>query len=461
MSNKLFFTLLFLALFHAVFSQVTTFDIFKFTKPAGYTKQDRKGALAYTTSNNARGIYSIIVLYANENSNGSPEKDFTAFWDRVVKPLSPASAPQMENGQAIKGWKNVRGFSTFSQSGAVSLVALQTYTCKEKTAALLYLFNDTAYRQQLDLFETNLTLQPYKANNTIQNSSAESGPFNTTVIHAMPKGWNPVQSANGITCYASPLLECTENSYYNLYVLKPTNYNGSLREYAYALHKKNFFQPYNQYQVYQEGDKRIVKGIDEQGREFLSFETGAHGFGDNTWHYGLVYLLRKGDEMAAFILEQKPTDRNKYAPPTSLHNFIDECPLLKSEWKKFLTSVQFANAAPVKNNVPDELTGSWTSRVHLGWSTIAGSYSVENTQVLEKYSFNEDGSYTKDEFAKGKSGGHFSVSGNKITVTDDKGKIFTYRFKLESIFEYGRWHRSLSFFSNDEKEIKLSFEANE
>lgn len=82
MCNKLSFTLLFLALFNVVFSQVTTFDVFKFTEPAGYTKEVRKGALAYTTFNNAKGIYSIIVLYANENSKGNAQKDFMAIWER-------------------------------------------------------------------------------------------------------------------------------------------------------------------------------------------------------------------------------------------------------------------------------------------------------------------------------------------------------------------------------------------
>jgi hypothetical protein len=458
MENKLFLTLLFSLATIAACSQATSFDLFSYSEPNGYTKENRKGAIAYTTSDNAKGFYCIIVLYANENTRGTAEKDFNAFWNKVVKPLNPVSAPQIEYAESANGWKNARGASTFSKDGAVSVVAAETFTNKEKTAAVLFLFNDTAYQQSLDFFESHLTLQPYTANRTVQNPTGENLSSSAAAAFSIPNGWLPVQAADGINCYASPLLECTDNSYYHLYILPQIQYTGPLQDYAIALHKKNFFQQYNQYQVYRESDKRIVKGIDEQGREFISFETPAHTFADNTWHYGLVYLLRSGGQMVSFIAEQKPVDRNKYGTPTSLYNFIDECPALKSIWKKFLASIKFSNAATAKNNVPAELTGTWTSRVHLGWSTIAGSYSVEDTKVLEKYTFNENSIYTKDEFTKGKVQGNFSISGNKISFTDEKGKIFSYRFRIESIFENARWHRSLSFYGNDDKEIKLKFE---
>jgi hypothetical protein len=97
--------------------------------------------------------------------------------------------------------------------------------------------------------------------------------------------------------------------------------------------------------------------------------------------------------------------------------------------------------------------------VHLGWATLAGQYAVENSQVVEKYTFNDNGTYVKDEFAKGKTKGIFSISGNKINFTEVSGKKYSYLFTLASTFEYASWQRALSFFDANGQEIKLNYET--
>ena len=124
-----------------------------------------------------------------------------------------------------------------------------------------------------------------------------------------------------------------------------------------------------------------------------------------------------------------------------------------------LSSVTFSNVSAAKTTVPDELEGTWTSRVHLGWATLAGQYAVENSQVVEKYTFNDNGRYVKDEFAKGKTNGTFSIIGNKINFTEATGKKYAYPFTLTSTFEYARWSRALSFFDANGQEIKLNYET--
>ncbi len=456
MTYKLIFILLLTTAPAVAFSQAAAFDVFKFTAPPGFAKEDRNAALAYTSYSNTRGIYCIIVLYASENSKGNAGIDFTNFWNRVVKPLRPAAEPQMEDGATINGWTSLRGFSTFSQNSAVSQVALQTYTSNDKTAAVLYLFNDTTYLGRLNDFSTALAPDYHQAAVASNGSSqiAAASPSNYTA----PRGWRQKDENNGITSYTSPLMECREFSYYTLHVFKTVVYNGNLLDYATQLYS-TYFSPSGNGK-YLEYQRRLSKGIDELGREFAIYEDGAQIFNDNTYHYGITCVVRNGNQMASFILELNPLSSNSHSNPNEL-DFFFGCNPLKKAWQTFLTSVKFSTPTASKNTLPEDLEGSWISRVHLGWTEgIFGNYSYDKTQELEKYSFSANGKFSCSQLGHGKSSGTISINGNRLSLQREDGKIITYRFRLESIFD-GRWHRSLTFYSNDEKEITLNFEANE
>lgn len=455
-----FIPVLFLLLNNSSNAQTASFDIFSYTEPSGFIKNSQAGVITYSTSNDTNGTYCMIVIGSSSTGSGNQLKDFNAQWEKIAKPFNPKTKPEVHKGDPLNNWKVLTGVAQFDKGGTRGALLLSTYSGKVKCASIMYLLNDSSYQKILDDFSKQITI----SNDGISNDNAadptgsSSSPA-ATFTYTAPNEWTPVETANGGAGFISPLLECTDNSIYKLYVLPKTVYTGNLQEYARQMHKAYFYQANNPYLSYNESDKRIVKGIDDKGREYLSFETPAHSFDDNTWRYGMVYLLRNGDNMASFILELQPVDRNKSGPPTSVYNFTDGCPALKTAWKKFLSSVAFSNTAQAKTTVPGELEGTWTSRVHLGWSTIAGQYSVENSQVVEKYTFNDNGKYLKDEFAKGKTSGTFSISGNKISFADAAGKKYNYPFTLTSIFEYGSWHRALSFYDANGREIKLNYEA--
>jgi hypothetical protein len=318
------------------------------------------------------------------------------------------------------------------------------------------LYNDTAYQKQLNdlsiIAIPNATAVAAENNNHAAISSASA------ISYTAPKGWRQTVESNGNSSYASPLLECKAYSFYTLHVLKTTSYNGNLQNYAARLYQ-TYFSPtgdgkYLQYQ------QRIAKGIDELGREFAIYEDGAQTFNDNTYHYGIACVLRNGNQVASFILELNPLSSNYYSNPNEL-DFFFGCNPLKNTWHKFLASVKFNSAVIAGNTLPEDLEGSWISRVHLGWTEgIFGNYSYEKTRELEKYTFYADGKFSCDQLGKGKSSGTISINGNKLTLKRQDGEIISYRFRLESIF-YGSWHRTLTFYGNEDKEIKLNFEPNE
>lgn len=52
-----------------------------------------------------------------------------------------------------------------------------------------------------------------------------------------------------------------------------------------------------------EGVKSILKGIDANGNEFISYETSAVLFpSDRNYHYGMGYLIRSGSQIVTLML---------------------------------------------------------------------------------------------------------------------------------------------------------------
>jgi hypothetical protein len=433
-------------------AQNTAFGLFHYSEPVALVKQTKPDVVTYSSNDNATAGYCVIAMSNDEKSTGNVINDFSAQWEKLAKPFHPQGAPEKEKAVSISGWTVLSGAAAFTKGGKQGAIVMSTYSNNATCASVLYVFNDTVYQQTVDDFSARLKVVADAGSNQGDNISSSQ------ISYVPPKGWTPLETAKGGAGFISPLLECTDNSIYKLYILPNTSYTGSLQEYAYQMHKAYFYQP-AEYRGYQEGDKRMVKGIDDKGREYISFETPAHAFNDNTWRYGMVYLLRSGTDMAAFMLELKPIDRNKFGSPTVLYNFLDGCAPLKTTWKKFLSSVTFPNTTAAKTTLPDELEGTWTSRVHLGWATLAGQYAVENSQVVEKYTFNDNGTYLKDEFAKGKTDGTFSIRGNKINFTEASGKKYSYPLMFTSTFEYARWQRALSFYDTNGQEIKLNYET--
>jgi hypothetical protein len=459
MQKLLFIPAIIFTLNTLVCAQSTSFDAFTYKEPAGFAKEIKPGVITYSVSNNSKGTFCMIAIGSSSTGTNDLQKDFKNQWQKIAVPFNPVALPEIQQGNSVNGWKMLTGVAQFNKDGTKGALLLSTYSGKNRCASILYILNDTAYQKLLDDFSSQINIisgSAPKASTTNQNNNSVAA---GTINYTAPNGWSALPNINDGAGFISPLLECTDNSIYKLYMLPVTNYTGSLQDYAHQMHKAYFYQANSPYQNYKESEKRIVKGIDDKGREYLSFETPAHSFDDNTWRYGMVYLLRNGNTLAAFILELQPIDRNKFGPPTAVYNFIDGCAPLKTIWKKFLSSVTFSNTTLAKTTVPADLEGTWTSRVHLGWATLAGQYAVENSQVVEKYTFNDNGTYVKDEFAKGKTNGTFSINGNKISFAEAGGKKYSYPFTLTSTFEYASWQRALSFFDTNGQEIKLNYET--
>jgi hypothetical protein len=455
----LFFTFLSLLAISSI-AQKSTFDIASYNAPADWKKADVGGVVVYTGIDNAKGRLCVLSIYKSTAGSGDAATDFTREWDsKVVKKFGCSSSPQIQNGEAKSGWQSKIGVDTFSQKGRKMMAILTTLTGEGKTICLLALTNDNSYINDLDVFYKSFEITATQVTNsnagnqtTDTNIGAQPQSGTAGITYTLPADWKPKQTNNKIVAVSSPLLECTDQSYYTLFVLGTASYDGDLEEYAGNIYKAYFYQddPVLKYKT--EG-RRIVKGIDEYGREFLSYENGSWGFAsDNCWHYGLVYLIRTGNQVAAFMLELKPQNKDKNGPPSYFTTyFLYSCLPLNNTWKKFLSSVKFNNEANKKTYSADNLVGTWESRLVLG----ASIWGYVSSMPLQKYHFEEGGRWQSQKMATENNFGTYAVKDNKLVVTDGSGKTASYKFRVEKIFEYRVWNTYLILFDANGIESKL------
>lgn len=455
----LFFILLFL-LATSCLAQKTIFDIASFTEPAAWKKADAGGVVVYTGIDNSKGRLCILSIYKSTSGSGDPNTDFVREWDtKVVKKFGCSSTPQIQNGDPKSGWQSHIGVDTFSQKGRKMMVILTTLTGINKTISLLAITNDKSYISDLDNFYKSLEIiNPQPADNntgtptTGYNSNTRPTNISQGITYTLPEDWKPRITNNKIVAVSSPLLECTDQSYYTLFVLGTTIYDGDLEEYAGNIYKTYFYQEDPVFKYKTEG-RRIVKGIDENGREYLSYENGSWGFAsDNCWHDGLVYVVRTGNQVAAFMLELKPQNRDKNGPPSHFTiYFLYNCIALNNTWKKFLSTIKFNNEGNKKTYNADNLVGTWESRLVLG----ASIWGYVSSMPLQKYHFEEGGRWQSQKMATENNFGTYAVKDNKLVITDGAGKNASYKFRVEKIFEYRAWNTYLILFDANGVESKL------
>jgi hypothetical protein len=455
----LFFTFL-LLLSMSSSAQKTTFDIASFIAPADWKKADVGGVVVYTGIDNAKGRLCVLSIYKSTAGSGDAATDFAREWDsKVVKKFGCSSSPQIQNGDAKSGWQSKIGVDTFLQKGRKMMAILTTLTGEGKTICLLALTNDNSYINDLDVFYKSFEIAAAQTTNgnagnqtTDSNNGAQPQSGTAGITYTLPADWKPKQTNSKIVAVSSPLLECTDDSYYTLFVLPTITYDGDLEAYGQKLHKAYFYQA-DPSLTYRNESRRVVKGIDESGREFLSYEDGSCAFlSDNCWHYGMVYLIRTGNQVVAFMLELKPQNRNRTGPPSDFTiYFLYSCLPLNNTWKKFLSSVKFNNEANKKTYSADNLVGTWESRLLLG----ASIWGYVSSMPLQKYHFEAGGRWQSQKMATENNFGTYAVKDNKLVVTDGSGKTTSYRFRLEKVFEYRNWNTYLILYDANGIESKL------
>src|SRR5687768_10043402 len=102
--------------------QKQTFDLATYTAPSGWTQtSNTSSVVGYTITNNEKGTYCQIGLYASTSSKGSVQADFESEWeDLIVKSYKPSAKPDLIPAASENGWDAQAGVAPFEFNGSRS-----------------------------------------------------------------------------------------------------------------------------------------------------------------------------------------------------------------------------------------------------------------------------------------------------------------------------------------------------
>jgi hypothetical protein len=138
-----------------------TFDVATFTVPAGWKETNRSSsALGYAITNNQKGTYCQIGIYASTNSKGSLQADFESEWQElVVKVYHPSTQPELIPAASENGWEAKGGVAPFEFNGASSAAMLITATSNGRCVSIVVLTNTSDYEAVIQKFLESVDLR--------------------------------------------------------------------------------------------------------------------------------------------------------------------------------------------------------------------------------------------------------------------------------------------------------------
>ena len=165
---------LFLAALSLTAQQKLTFDLATYTVPSGWQKVNAtSSAIGYAITNNQKGTYAQLAIYASTTSKGSLQSDFESEWQElIVKTYRPLTTPQLTPAEMREGWSAQAGVAPFEFNGAQSAAMLVTSSGYGRCMSIVVLTNTSDYEQEIQKFLEGVDLSKSNvdpANISVQN----------------------------------------------------------------------------------------------------------------------------------------------------------------------------------------------------------------------------------------------------------------------------------------------------
>jgi hypothetical protein len=170
-------TLLCLAASSLTAQQEQTFDLASYTIPFGWRNVNTaSNVIAYAITNNPKGTYAQLAIYASTTSKGSLQADFNSEWQElVVKTYNPKTAPQLTPSETRDGWSAQAGVAPFEFNGAQAAAMLVTSSGYGRCMSIVVLTNTSDYEKEIQKFLEGVDLsKPVRSDNTTVQSSGKT-----------------------------------------------------------------------------------------------------------------------------------------------------------------------------------------------------------------------------------------------------------------------------------------------
>jgi hypothetical protein len=122
----------------------SSFDIFNYTTPPGFTIKENKGFLYY--QKNEGKNYCQLFLYPATQEQNDVEKDFVKNWDFFARnPKQKVNNPETKETDTLNGWKTIFGAARGTFNKQQFAISLSTYTKDSITYYMAAVFTDKKY----------------------------------------------------------------------------------------------------------------------------------------------------------------------------------------------------------------------------------------------------------------------------------------------------------------------------
>lgn len=170
-----------------------TFDIATFQPPTGWKKQNRDGVVSFTTANELKRTYAIIMVYGSGESSGNAKSDFEGDWQEFIAgQLKIKGKPETEPVRNSDGWEVVTGGTSFENEMGTAAVILSTYTGYGKKFSMAAIFNSQDDMPAIEVFASSVKLKKTA-------SSIQAVPVNKEDNASIHGTW--AASASGVQKY--------------------------------------------------------------------------------------------------------------------------------------------------------------------------------------------------------------------------------------------------------------------
>lgn len=419
-----------LAMTPSLAQQKETFDLATYNLPSGW-KQVKKTAdvVSYAITDNAKGTYCQIGIFASTISKGNISADFESEWQElVVKNYNPAQRPDLVPKKIDDGWEVQAGVAPFAFNGGQSMVMLATMSGYQRCMSMVTVTNSEAYEsdvaylmesvvlQKPALTKTETVSKPVTYNSNAASSLKTNFAFNTTNFDngwtsTVQQDWVQVEKGNvkvlihypnkQADAYNSSVVEGLKNAWDVL--VAPRYSSGS-----------NFdFRAVTGWEVSEFGEADLVEnGTGKAVHVVLYKKSYSNGSGK---YMEIITPDKRSFELEFGAFNQSASSWEKLENMVMYNKFAVAATDLTGKWTNdFSGALQYVNA----------YTG-----YDAGMSTHA---SKENFEFLPGSTYTWDlgvasGMVGNIKFQSVKSNGKFSLSNSwQVTFSDIEGKPRTY-----------------------------------
>jgi hypothetical protein len=175
------------------FAQKETFDLYTFTAPQGWTKNEEVNFVSYIKANKKLKSWCRINITKSTISKGSIEADFESEWQGlIVKNYHPIGEPQVSEIQEAEGWKIQAGKSKFIFENKEANVILTSVSGYDRCLSIVAVTNSEDYIKDVEAFIESIDLvKPVTA--ATQNNPP---PIDNTEVPVVIGKWSKTSTAN-------------------------------------------------------------------------------------------------------------------------------------------------------------------------------------------------------------------------------------------------------------------------